>query len=70
MQVLVHDRLAERRAETTPLQWTQRFALPHAQLADLISQHDQADVADAGTNITDADRAVVTRFLNRELDLR
>lgn len=54
----------------TPLQWTQRFALPHAQLADLISQHDQADVADAGTNITDADRAVVTRFLNRELDLR
>ncbi|MFI7298588.1 hypothetical protein [Streptomyces sp. NPDC050121] len=70
LQVLVHDRLAERRAEMTPLQWTQRFALPHAQLADLISQHDEADLADARANITDADRAVVTRFLNRELDLR
>lgn len=70
LQVQVHDRLAERRAEMTPLQWTQRFALPHAQLADLISQHDEADLADARANATDADRAVVTRFLNRELDLR
>jgi hypothetical protein len=70
LQVLAHDRLAERRAEMTPLQWTQRFALSHAQLADLIAQHDEADVADARANTTDADRAVVTRFLNRELDLR
>ncbi|KUN90428.1 hypothetical protein [Streptomyces caeruleatus] len=70
LQVLVHDRLAERRSDMTPMQWTQRFALAHSQLADLVSQHDEADVADARANIADADRAVVARFLNRELDLR
>lgn len=70
IQVLVHDQLAGRRAEMTPLDWTQRFALAHTQLADLLSQHDDVDVDDARLNATDDDRAVVTRFLNRELDLR
>lgn len=70
VQVLVHDRLADRRAEMTPLEWTQRFGLAHTQLADLLSRHDDVDVDDARVNATDTDRAVVTRFLNRELDLR
>ncbi|WP_079077914.1 hypothetical protein [Streptomyces sp. CdTB01] len=70
VQVLVHDRLLERRDEMTPLQWAERFALPHDQLASLLDQHDEVDVSDARTNATDDDRAVVTRFLNRELDLR
>ncbi len=52
------------------MQWIERFAFAHAQLADLLSRHDEVDVADARASITDSDRAVVTRFLNRELDLR
>jgi hypothetical protein len=70
VQVLVHDRLAERREQMDPLRWAERFAAPHAQLADLIGQHDQAAVVDARDVATEADRAVVERFLNRELDLR
>lgn len=70
IQTLVLDTLEARRAAMTPLAWTRRFALPHAQLADLIGRHDDADVADARDAVTDADRAVVARFLDRELDLR
>lgn len=70
VQALVHDRLEARRDELTPLQWTQRFALPHAQLGDLLGQHEELDVEDARANATDVDRALVARFLNRELDLR
>ncbi|MFJ9707943.1 hypothetical protein [Streptomyces sp. NPDC101234] len=70
IQVLVHDRLADRRAEMTPLEWTQRFALPHTQLADLLSRHDEADLEDARADVTDTDRDLVARFLSRELDIR
>ncbi|MER5889676.1 hypothetical protein ABT160_38115 [Streptomyces sp. NPDC001941] len=70
VQALVHDRLADRRAEMTPLEWTRRFALAHTQLGDLLSRHDEVDLEDARANVTDTDRAVVTRFLNRELDVR
>jgi hypothetical protein len=70
VQALVRDQLDARRAEMTPLAWTRRFAQPHAQLTDLLGQHDQADLDEARAAITDADRAVVARFLNRELDLR
>jgi hypothetical protein len=70
VQALVHDRLAERRPQVTPLQWAQRFAAPHAQLADILARQGEAAVADARTGATDADRAVVGRFLSRELDLR
>jgi hypothetical protein len=69
VQVLVHDELAGRRAAVTPLRWTQRFGLPHAQLADLLKRAGPVAVADARAAITDADRALVTRFLRRELDL-
>ncbi|MFJ3932657.1 hypothetical protein [Streptomyces sp. NPDC090029] len=70
IQTLVHDRIGERRAQLPALQWAQRFAAPYAQLADLIDQHSEAVVADARAAVTDADRALVSRFLDRELDLR
>jgi hypothetical protein len=70
VQVLVHDRLAERRSQVTPLQWAQRLAAPHAQLADILARQGEAAVADARQSATDADRALVGRFLGRELDLR
>jgi hypothetical protein len=69
-QVLVHDALSQRREQINALQWAQRFALPHAQLTDLLSQHDQAALADARRDATDADRAMIDRFLRQELDLR
>ncbi|MFD5063821.1 MULTISPECIES: hypothetical protein [unclassified Streptomyces] len=70
VQVLVHDRLEERREQLDSLQWAQRFAAPHAQLADLIDQHDEAAVADARRGAGASERALADRFLNRELDLR
>jgi hypothetical protein len=69
-QVLVHDALSQRREQMDPLQWAQRFALRHMQLTDLLGQHDETAVADARRDATDADRAMVDRFLRRELDLR
>ncbi len=69
-QVLVHDELAARRAAMTPLRWTQRFAGPQAQLADLLDRAGPVAVADARQAITDSERALVDRFLRRELDLR
>jgi hypothetical protein len=47
-QVHVHDELAARRTAMTPLRWTQRFADPHAQLADRplsVSEDRRADGA-------------------------
>ena len=69
-QVLVHDALSQRREQMDALQWAQRFALPHAQLTDLLGQHDETAIVDARREATDADRAMVDRFLRRELDLR
>lgn len=69
IQVLVHDELAQRRAAVTPLRWAQRFALPHAQLADLVHRAGSAAVTDARQTITTADRRLAERFLSRELDL-
>ena len=62
------DQLVDRKAAMTPLAWTQRFALPHAQLTDLLGQHDADDLAAARASITDADRDTVEQFLNRHLD--
>lgn len=70
VQVLVHDRLSERREQIDALRWARRFAAPHAQLADLLAQHDATAVDDARSNATQADHTLVGRFLNRELDLR
>jgi len=70
VQVLVHDRLEAGRQEMTALQWTERFALPHSQLTDLLRHHDEQDVQAARAHATEAEKALITRFVNRELDLR
>ncbi|MGW8992587.1 hypothetical protein ACWGRF_22010 [Streptomyces zhihengii] len=70
LQVLVHDRLAERREQMDPLQWASRFAGPHAQLADLLDQADETAVEDARKAAGPAERKLADRLLNRELDIR
>jgi hypothetical protein len=70
VQVLVLDALTARRGDLPPLEWAHRFALPHAQLTDLLDRHPLAAVQAARAAATDADRRLVERFLNRELDHR
>lgn len=69
LQTVLHDELLARRAGMTPLRWAQRYALPHAQLADLLQRAGSVAVADARATVTADDRQLITRFLNRELDL-
>lgn len=69
VQVQVHDELERRKAAVTPLRWAQRFALPHAQLADLLERTGDAAVTDARAVITARESELVDRFLDRELDL-
>ncbi|MFI7681013.1 hypothetical protein HFP15_36920 [Amycolatopsis sp. K13G38] len=69
LQVLVHDGLRQRKSAVTPLRWAQRFALPHAQLADLLDRAGPAAVADARHAATPEQRELAERFLRRELDL-
>ncbi|UGY93921.1 hypothetical protein [Streptomyces gobiensis] len=70
MQVVIHDRLAERREQMGPLQWAERFAGPHAQLADLLDQADEAAVEDARKAAGPDEHKLADRLLNRELDIR
>ncbi|MFJ2745847.1 hypothetical protein ACIO3O_40020 [Streptomyces sp. NPDC087440] len=70
VQVVVHDRLADRREQMDTLRWAQRFAGPHAQLADLLAQHDATAVEDARQSAGAAEHALAERLLNGELDLR
>jgi hypothetical protein len=70
VQLLVLDRLTKRRSEMTPLAWTKRFALPHAQLENLLSRHDADTITRARASITTEQQQIVDRFLNRELDVR
>jgi hypothetical protein len=68
IQVLVLDTLEARRAEVAPLEWAGRFALPHAQLVDLLGRFPPATVQAARAAVTSQDRRLVERFLERELD--
>ncbi|MEV3845544.1 hypothetical protein AB0L20_18600 [Streptomyces albidoflavus] len=70
LQVLVHDRLAERHKQMDPLQWAGRFAGPHAQLADLLNQADEVAVEDARKAVGPTEHQLADRLLNRELDIR
>jgi hypothetical protein len=69
IQVLVHDELDRRKTTVTPLRWAQRFALPHAQLGDLLNRAGTAAVIDARHAAAADQRQLVDRFLNRELDV-
>jgi hypothetical protein len=64
----VLDALEARRAEVAPLEWAGRFALPHAQLVDLLGRFPSAAVQAARAAVTSQDRRLVERFLERELD--
>jgi hypothetical protein len=70
IQVVVHDRLVQRREQLSAMQWAQRFAGPHARLADLLDQCDAAAVDDARASAGAAEHALADRLLNRELDIR
>ena len=70
VQILVLDRLTDRRHHMTPLAWTTRFALPHAQLSDVLARYDDDDLNAARAAIDESHHEIVGRFLNRELDLR
>ncbi|MGW7641593.1 hypothetical protein [Streptomyces decoyicus] len=70
LQVVVHDRLAERHKQMSPLQWAERFAGPHAQLADLLDQADDTAVEDARKTAGPDEHKLADRLLNRELDIR
>lgn len=70
VQVVVHDRLAERREQMDRLHWAERFAGPHAQLADLLDQADETAVEDARRDAGPDEHKLADRLLNRELDIR
>lgn len=70
VQVLVFDRLAERRHQMTPLSWATRFAVPHTQLSDVLARYDQDELDAARAATTDAHHELVDQFLRRELDIR
>ena len=70
VQVLVFDRLTAKRSELTPLSWVKRFGVAHAQLQDLLSQHDSIDITSARESATEAQIAMVESFVSRELDVR
>jgi len=69
VQVAAHDALAEARAAMPALRWAQRFALPQAQLSDLLEQAGEAAVTRARASVTTEHQSIVTRLLGRELDL-
>ena len=62
------DALEARRASLLPLEWARRFAVPHTQLVDLLGRFPPATVDAAHTAASDADRRLVERLLDRELD--
>lgn len=67
-QAQAHHRLLTLRAETTPRQWAERFALPEAQLRHLLSQHTPTQVDDARHAADAATIALIDRLLSGELD--
>jgi hypothetical protein len=69
VQALVLDGLDAHRAQMPPARWAQRFAFPRAQLAELVSRHPVAAIAQARSVASDTDRRLAQRFLARELDL-
>ncbi|MGW3939831.1 hypothetical protein [Streptomyces phaeochromogenes] len=70
LQVVVHDRLAEKREQMSALQWAERFSGPHAQLADLLDQADDTAVKDARSTAGPDEYRLADRLLNREFDIR
>ena len=70
VQMLVLSGIESRRNEMEALAWATRFALPHSRLTHLLEQFPTATVEAARGKETEADKALVTRFLGRELDVK
>ncbi|MFJ1753313.1 hypothetical protein [Kitasatospora sp. NPDC088134] len=70
VQVIARDMIGERRTQMTALRWSEQFAFPFNQLEDLLGQAGPAAVARALAQATDADRELVRRLLDQELDQR
>ena len=68
--IATRDELEARRAGLTPLRWAERYAGPLAQLDDVLGHYPPQTVDKERSLITGAQRALVARFLNHELDLR
>ncbi|MDY7556116.1 hypothetical protein [Cryobacterium sp. 10C3] len=68
VQVATHDALVARRKDMTALQWAQRYAEPWARLADIVSKMPVGSAEVARKRITQDDRNLVERLLNREMD--
>jgi hypothetical protein len=68
IQVAARDLLQHKQNEMTALRWAQRLAYPFHQLEDLLDKAGAAAVQNARQQVTDTDRALVARLLNRELD--
>jgi len=67
--VLVYDELRLKQHAMTPLVWSTRFMKPYTQLEDLIDRFGNAAVSAAREDVTDQDRILVRRLLDRELDV-
>lgn len=70
IQLLVLAEIEARREEMEALAWATRFALPHARLLYLFAQYPAATVEASRGKETEADKALVARFLGRELDVK
>jgi hypothetical protein len=70
VQLLVLAAIEARRDEMEAIAWATRFAVPHARLLDLFAQFPMDTVDAARGRETEADKALVRRFLGRELDVK
>ena len=68
IQAAARDLLQHKQNEMAALRWAQRLAYPFHQLEDLLDRAGAAAVQNARQQVTDTDRALVARLLNRELD--
>jgi hypothetical protein len=68
VQLLVLDELLARRATMTVTGWVDRYAGRVAQLEQVIAEYESAQRDHARTQISDADRQMVTRLLAGDLD--
>jgi hypothetical protein len=68
VQVAAHDALLGRRDETNPLEWAERYGPAWARLDHLLGQHSRDVIGAARSDVSDLDRDLVERLLNRELD--
>lgn len=70
VQTVALDMIDERRTHMTALRWAERFALPYFQLEDLLKRAGKRAVSKAREQAGDAERELVRRLLDGELDER